>query len=61
MPRVSFLGGMLAVLVAAGATIFTLKLTKPVVAQHHTDAAAPIDPAVLHKHLQNMRKEMTLP
>jgi hypothetical protein len=55
------LGGMLAVLVAAGATILTFKLSKPVVAQHHTDAAVPADPTILHKHLQNMPEEMALP
>lgn len=38
-----------------------LKLTKPVKAQQHTDAGAPIDPAILNMHLQNMREEMTLP
>ena len=61
MSKISLLGGMLAVLVAAGTMILTLKFTKPVVAQHHTDAAVPIDPAILHKHLQNMREEMMLP
>ena len=61
MCRIFLLGGMLATLLAAGATTVALKLTKPVIAQQHTDAAAPIDPAMLNKHLQNMREEMTLP
>ena len=61
MSRMSLLGGILAVLVAAGATTLALKLTKPVVAQHHTDAAVPINPAILKKHLENMREEMALP
>ena len=61
MSRMSLLGGMLVVLVAAGATTLALKLTKPVVAQQHTDAAVPIDPAILKKRLQNIREEMTLP
>jgi hypothetical protein len=61
MRRIFLLGGMLAVLVVAGATTLGLKLTKPVVAQHHTDPAVPIDPAILGKHLQDMREEMTLP
>jgi hypothetical protein len=34
---------------------------KPVVAQQHTDAALPIDPAILKKHLENIREQMTLP
>jgi hypothetical protein len=61
MRRIFLLGGMLAALVAAGATTVALKLTKPVIARQHTDAAVPIDPAILSKHLQNMREEMTLP
>ena len=61
MSRMSLLGGMTAVLVAAGATTLALKLTKPVVAQQHTDAAVPIDPAILEKRLHDMREEMTLP
>jgi hypothetical protein len=52
---------MLAVPMAAGATILTLKLTMPVAAQHDTGAAVPIDPAILTKHLKGMREEMTLP
>jgi hypothetical protein len=55
------LGGTLAMLLAAGATTAALKLTKSVKAQQHTDAGAPIDPAILNKHLQNMREEMMLP
>jgi hypothetical protein len=61
MCRIFLLGGMLATLLAAGATTVALKLTKPVIAQQHTDAAVPVDPAILIKHLQNMREEMTLP
>jgi hypothetical protein len=61
MRRIFLLGGMLAALVAAGATTVASKFTKPVIAQQHTDAALPIDPAILKKHLQNMREEMTLP
>jgi hypothetical protein len=58
MCRIFLLGGMLATLLA---TTVALKLTKPVIAQQHTDAAVPVDPAILNKHLQNMREEMTLP
>jgi isopentenyl diphosphate isomerase/L-lactate dehydrogenase-like FMN-dependent dehydrogenase len=61
MSRMSLLGGMTAVLVAAGATTLALKLTKPVVAQQHTDAAVPIDPAILNKHLRSLREEMMVP
>ena len=50
-----------AALVAAGATSLALKLPKPVVAQQRVDAAVPIDPAILKKHLENMREEMMLP
>ena len=52
MCRIFLLGGMLATLLAAGATTVALKLTKPVIAQQHTDAAVPVDPAILNKHLQ---------
>jgi hypothetical protein len=61
MSRIFLLGGVLAVLLAAGTTILTLKLSKPVAAQHHTDAGVPVDPAILKKHLQDMREGMTLP
>ena len=61
MRRTFLFGGMLAALVATGATTAALKLTKPVVARQHTDAALPIDPAILKIHLENMREEMTLP
>jgi hypothetical protein len=60
MRRIFLLGGMLAALVAAGATTVALKLTKPVIAQQHTDTAVP-DPAILNKHLRDMREQMTLP
>jgi hypothetical protein len=56
-----FLGGMLGMLVAAGAATLALRLTKAVIAQQHADRAVPIDPAILKKHLQNMREEMMLP
>jgi hypothetical protein len=54
----SLLGGVLALL-AAGATTLALKLTKPVV--QHTDAAVPIDPAILNKHLRSLPEEMMMP
>ena len=60
MRRILLFGGLLGALVAAGATT-ALKLTKPVIAQQHTGAALPIDPAILKKHLQNMQEEMALP
>jgi hypothetical protein len=61
MSRMPLLGGVLALLLAAGATTLALKFTKPVVAQQHTDAAVPIDPAILIEHLQNIRGEIALP
>jgi hypothetical protein len=60
MRRILLFVGLLGALVAAGATT-ALKLTKPVIAQQHTDAALPIDPAILRNHLQNMQEEMALP
>jgi hypothetical protein len=60
MRRIFLLGGLV-ILVAAGATTLALKLTKPVVAQQQADRAVPIDPAILKRHLQDMREEMTLP
>jgi len=60
MSRISLLGGLVAALVAAGATTLALKLTKPVVAQQHVDAAVPIDPAILNKHLRSLPEEMMM-
>jgi len=54
---------MLAVFVAAGAITLAFK-TKPEVAQHRAALAAPaepIDPAILHQHLQDLSAEMALP
>jgi len=61
MSRTSLLGGMLALLVAAGATTLALKLPKPVVAGQRVDAAVPIDPAILNKHLRSLPEEMMMP
>ena len=61
MSRMPLLGGVLALLLAAGATTLALKFTKPVVAQQHTDAAVPIDPAILNKHLRSLSEEMMVP
>ena len=63
MSRISLLGVVFAML-AAGATAKTLKVTKAEVVQpvqHRPAPAEPVDPAILHKHLQNMREEMTRP
>jgi len=63
MSRIILLGGMLAVFVAAGAITLAFK-TKPEVAQHRAALAAPaepIDPAILHQHLQDLSAEMALP
>ena len=54
MSRIVLLGGMLAVLAAAGATTLAFKST-----QGRAARADPIDP--LAKHLQYMRGEMALP
>jgi hypothetical protein len=61
------LGAVLAML-AAGATAKTLKVTKLELVQHRAAEVVPprpapttVDPAILHKHLQNMREDMTLP
>ena len=61
MPRIFLLGGMLAMLLAAGATTLALKATKPEVAPQSAATAEPIDPPVLSKHLQRLPEEMTLP
>jgi hypothetical protein len=61
MSRIILLGGALAVLVAAGATALTLKITEPEIAQQRAAPAAPIDPAILHQHLQDLSAEMALP
>jgi hypothetical protein len=61
MSRVFLLGGMLAILAAAGATTLAFKINRPAVAQQRAPTAEPIDPAILSKHLQSLPEEMTLP
>jgi hypothetical protein len=53
------LGGMLAMIVAAGAIAF--EVTKPGLAQGRLAPAESIDPAILGAHLQNERGEAALP
>jgi hypothetical protein len=61
MARIILFVGLLAMLVAFGATTLAFKTIKPQSAPHRV--AKPIDPAMatLHEHLQNMREEMTRP
>jgi flagellar basal body-associated protein FliL len=54
------LGGMLAMLVAAGATTIAYKITKPEIAQQRVVPAGPVDPT-LTKHLRDSWEEMALP
>jgi len=64
MSRIILFGGMLALLAAAGATTLAFKTIKPEVVQHRAALvapAAPIDPAILHQHLQDLSTEMALP
>jgi hypothetical protein len=60
MSRITVLVGMLAVLVAAGATL-AFEITKPEVAQQLSARAEPIDQAILTRHLENLRGETALP
>jgi hypothetical protein len=53
-------GGMLAMLVAAGASTIAYKITKPEVAQQRVMPAGPVD-ATLTKHLREVWEEMALP
>jgi hypothetical protein len=53
------LGGMLAMLVAAGAIAF--EITRPEEARQSSALAEPIDAAILTTHLQNLREETALP
>jgi hypothetical protein len=64
MSRIILLIGMLAVLVAAGATTLAFKTIKPEAAQQRAGRAAPaepIDQAMLRKHLRDLTGEMALP
>jgi len=54
------LGGMLAMLVAAGATTIAYKITKPEKAQQRVVPAELVDPT-LNKHLRDSWEEMALP
>ncbi len=60
MSRITLLGGVFALLVAAGATL-AFEITTPKIAKQRSAAAGPVDRAVLHEHLQNTRGEMALP
>jgi hypothetical protein len=61
MPRIFLLGGMFAIVVAAGATTLALKVTRPEATSRGAVPAEPVDPAILSKHLQKSPEEMTLP
>jgi hypothetical protein len=50
--------GVALALLAAGATIFALKLPSPAAAHH---VAQPLDPAILHGFLRRGRDAMALP
>ena len=53
-------GGMLAMLVAAGASAIAYKVAKPEAAQQRAIPAGPVD-ATLTKHLRDVWEEMALP
>ena len=61
--------GVVFTMLAAGATAKTLKVTKSEIVQHRAaeavqhrpDPAEPVDPAILHTHLQKLRGEGALP
>jgi hypothetical protein len=55
-----FLGGMLAMLVAAGASTIAYKITKPDLAQQRAIPAELVD-TTLTKHLRDVWEEMALP
>jgi hypothetical protein len=62
MSRIVLLGGMLAILAAAGATTLTFMTIKPEGApQQLVDLPEPVDPAILSTHLQKSPGEMALP
>ena len=54
------LGGMLAMLVAAGASTIAYKIAKPDLAQQRAAPAEPLD-LTLTKHLRDEWEEMVLP
>ena len=60
MSRITVLVGMLAMLVAVGATL-AFEISKPEVAQQLSARAQRIDQAILTGHLENLRGEMAFP
>ena len=60
MSRITLLGGVFALLVATGATL-AFEITKPELVTQRSTPAKPIDPAILHEHLQNILGEVALP
>ena len=57
MSRIILMGGMLAVLMSAGAAALAFEITKLEAAYQRS---APADPAILTTHLQNLRDEIAL-
>jgi hypothetical protein len=60
MSRLILLGGILAVLLVAGAAL-TLKIPNTAAAQHAANPAEPIDPAMLTGQLRRLREEGSFP
>ena len=61
MHRIILLGGMLAILAAAGATTLSFMTIKPEAVVQRATPAEPVDPAILRTHLQKLRTEGALP
>ena len=64
VPRIILLGGAIAVLMAAGAFTLGFNLPRSAAAQHHAALAVPaqpVDPAIVHAHLQQFLDEMLRP
>jgi len=60
MSRSTLVGVILATLVAAGATL-AFEITTPEIPKQRSAPTKPIDPAILHENLQNIRGEIALP
>jgi uncharacterized membrane protein YkgB len=60
MSKITLLGGVFALLVAAGATL-AFEITTPELAKQRPAPAKPVDPAIVIEHLQNIQGELALP
>jgi hypothetical protein len=61
MSRIIWLGGMLAILAAAGATTLAFITIKSEAVEQRAASGDPVDPAILTWHLRKLQEQMAFP